>query len=157
MKARITSVKEETAKKLKSIFPDIETVQDRKDFLGPRDCPAICLSTDYPVDYTKESGGNVRASGLLSADIYLLQGEQYQGVRDTDTLVEQIRKKLSEDPFLGGLVSVFFVSQIVVQTATAENQVRVIQVNIDYEYTIPQEEREDGIPEDWTLRGRPEL
>ncbi len=94
---------------------------------------------------------------MLSADIYLVQGEQYQGVRDTDQLVEVIRKKLSVDPFLGSLLSLYFVSQIAVQTAVAENQVRVIQVNIDYEYLIVPEEQEDGIPENWTMHGKPEL
>lgn len=157
MKARITLIKEKTAQMVSEVFPDIQNFHDKKEFLEPEDCPAIVISSDYPVNYTSEAGGNIRASGVVSCDIYLLRGGQYGQNQDTDLLVEVVRLRLSKDPYLESVVSNYFVSETYCESMISKSQVRVIRINIDYEYLIVKEENSDNIPENYSVEGRPVL
>ena len=73
-------------------LPNIEKVIDSKVFWEPKDAPMICVSSDYPVRYEEEAGGNEKAIHLISFDIYLKRGEGFNNASDTDWLAAQIKR-----------------------------------------------------------------
>ena len=154
MKARITWAKEMVVDKLMKVFPNISRIVDSNRTWEPKDAPLICVSSDFPVRYERESGGIEKAIHLISFDIYLKRGEGFRDASDTDLLAEQVKKEFMKDPFLRGLVSKCHLLEMMCQQMNAENVVRLVQGTLEIEYTVEPEEEEINIPDNWSLNAR---
>lgn len=132
-------------------LPNIEKAIDSKLMWEPKDAPLLCVSSDYPVRYEEEVGGNEKATHLISFDIYLKRGEGFNNASDTDRLAAQIKREFMKEPYLKGLVTRCHLHEMMCHQMNAENVVRLLQGTLEIEYTVEPEEEEINIPDNWSL------